>query len=450
MKKSGMVLGLIVFVTLIFYLLTYYLLPPPPPSAAMMVLFAAAASALVWALMAIAHKMVPKEKRPERPRKVARSIQKKNIHTLLLLSSAGCLALGLCSAARAEAVIATCKFITGPRAGGGMYYFAPATAKLGDLCADEAGSSGTIVAIQVGSVPIERGKTSSAPAKAAAAPSAPAYEDSAPATAAPSQSAPSASESSAPMTEMKPSPPPAKAAPPPPPTGGGLSGGGGGGGLSGITTGGRGLASLPSTSAMPRVTGTATLLPGEKEESGYGLYSYALLSHAPQQSELPRYRSFLTALLELPAAKDVQKYVPKRRINITYLPMTSASPEWGDLNTDERVDYVLAHYDYARGAAILASLPGSKGPGPLITSVLTPVTFDAPPHPVLVQDLSRAQPLLMADYVKQFVDQAAQDHFWEARTLAAFSLSLRNALETAAIGFGLSQDAVQKWVRYLK
>ena len=78
------------------------------------------------------------------------------------------------------------------------------------------------------------------------------------------------------------------------------------------------------------------------------------------------------------------------------------------------------------------------------------MTFDAPPHPVLVQDLSRAQPLLMADYVKQFVDQAAQDHFWEARTLAAFSLTLRNPLETAAIGFGLSQDAVQKWVHYVK
>jgi hypothetical protein len=201
---------------------------------------------------------------------------------------------------------------------------------------------------------------------------------------------------------------------------------------------------------MPRITGTAPLLPGQKEEMGYGLYSYALLSHAPQESELPRYRSFLTALLELPAAKDVQRYVPRARINITYLPLTSSSPEWDDFTLGERVDYVLDHYDYARGAAMLASLPGSKGPGPLITSVLKPMTFDAPPHPVLVQDLSRAQPLLMADYVKQFVDQAAQDHFWEARTLAAFSLTLRNALETAAIGFGLSQDAVQKWVHYVK
>lgn len=310
-----------------------------------------------------------------------------------------------------------------------MYYFAPSTAKIGDLCADEAGSSGTIVAIQVGSVPIETGKTTSAGKASTATPTAaahstPAYEDSAPAA--------------------RPSPPAAAAAPPPPsspPTGSDLSVGGGGGGGAAD----RGLGSL-----LPRVTGTAPLLSGQKEESGYGLYSYALLSHAPQESEMQRYRAFLTALLELPTAKDVERYVVKARINITYLPMTSSSPEWNDLATAERVDYVLAHYDYARGAAILASLPGSKGPGPLITSVLKPISFDSSPHPVLVQDLSRAQPPLMADYVKQFVDQAAQDHFWEAKTLAAFSLSLRNALETAAIGFGLSQDAVQKWVHYLK
>ncbi len=38
----------------------------------------------------------------------------------------------------------------------------------------------------------------------------------------------------------------------------------------------------PAGSAtMPRVTGTAVLLPQQKEEPGFGLYSYALLTHAP-------------------------------------------------------------------------------------------------------------------------------------------------------------------------
>lgn len=197
---------------------------------------------------------------------------------------------------------------------------------------------------------------------------------------------------------------------------------------------------------MPRVTATAVLLPSQHEEQGYGLYSYALLTHRPQDSEMPKYRAFLTALVGLPTAKDVGAYVRKARINITYFPLTSSPADWDALAIDGRVDYVLAHYDYARGAAMLASLPGPIGTGPIITSVLKPLSYDQSPHPVLVQDLSKAQPVLMADYVKEFVDQAAQDHFWQEKTLQAFSLHLRNFLETAAIGLGMSKDAVHGWV----
>jgi hypothetical protein len=201
---------------------------------------------------------------------------------------------------------------------------------------------------------------------------------------------------------------------------------------------------------MPRVTGTAVLLPQQKEESGFGLYSYALLTHAPLEGELPKYRAFLTALVELPTAKNLATYLPKIRINITYLPLTSSAQDWDAFTTDQKVDYVLSHYDYARGAAMLASLPERTGAGPVLTSVLKPLSFDRFPRPVLVQDMSTSQPVLMEDYVKEFVDQAAKDHFWEAKTLAAFSLGLRNTLETAAVGLGMSQDAVGGWVRFFK
>jgi hypothetical protein len=58
--------------------------------------------------------------------------------------------------------------------------------------------------------------------------------------------------------------------------------------------------------------------------------------------------------------------------------------------------------------------------------------------------------VLMADYVSKFVSQVAQDHFWQPNTLSAFALSLRNLLETAATGLGMSQDAVKSWVNYFK
>ena len=228
-----------------------------------------------------------------------------------------------------------------------------------------------------------------------------------------------------PPTAAEPPPPPTAAAPPPPNQVGG--------------------AERPL-----RVTGIAVLLQGQTEEQGYGLYSYALLSHIPEQSELPRDHALLKALLEQPEAAQIGKYLPKARINITYLLLALPALNWEDLTLDQKVDYALSHYDYARSAALLASLPQQTGPGPVITSTLAPLSVTAHPHPVLVQDLSTAQPVLMEAYVRQFVAQVAQNRFWEAQTLASFSLKLRNVLEVAATGLGMSQDAVKSWIQYLK
>jgi hypothetical protein len=199
---------------------------------------------------------------------------------------------------------------------------------------------------------------------------------------------------------------------------------------------------------MPRVTGTAVLSPGEIEGAGYGLYSYALISHRPQPGELPKFKAYFRALLELPTAEAVERYVPRRRINITYLPLDSLAPKWFTMSLDDKVSYAVDHYDFARGAAMLASLSEHTGPGPVIISLLKPLDVAAHPHPVLVQDLTLAQPGLMASYVSYFVQQAAKDQFWEEGALSHFGLNLRNALEIAAEGLGMSRTAVQSWVKY--
>ncbi len=382
MKKSGLVLGSIVFVTLIFYLLAYYFLPPPPPSAALVALFAAIAIVLVWALQWAFRKMGSKKS-----------------SRLLLLWVAGQLVLLCCHPAHAavQRMSVACKFATGPRAGTTQYFVTSSEVAVGDPCQDGAGSEGYISAARaIGN--------SSSPS------------DEAPSSVAPNDSAPAAA-----------APAPSEAAPPPP------------------------SPAPPSVVAdlgppMPRVTGTAVLLRRQQEEQGYGLYSYALLTHRPQESELPKYRAFLMALVGLPTAKEVGGYVRRTRINITYFPLTSSPDDWDALTVHGRVEYVLVHYDYARGAVMLASLPERIGAGPVIVSVLKPLSADQHPHPVLVQDLSKAQPVLMSDYVAEFVDQAAQDHFWEEKTLQVFSLHLRNFLETAAVGLGMSKVAVNGWV----
>jgi hypothetical protein len=207
---------------------------------------------------------------------------------------------------------------------------------------------------------------------------------------------------------------------------------------------------LPATSAapLPRVTGTAFLLSSQKEKPGYGLYSYALLTHRADDSELPRYKAFLQALLALPTAAQEAEHTPVNRINITYLLLDSLSPAWANMTLDQQVNYILAHYDYGWAAVMETSLSTKVGPGPVIVSVLQPVDPTQHPHPVLVQDLSLAQPDLMTTYVSYFVQQAGKDQFWQQSTMSELALSLRNGLETAAVGLSMSKSAVQGWVKF--
>lgn len=207
-------------------------------------------------------------------------------------------------------------------------------------------------------------------------------------------------------------------------------------------------AAADGSSSMPRVTGTAFLLSSQTEETGYGLYSYVLMSHRPEASETPRWEACLKALLELPTAAAVKKYVPAWRVNVTYIPVDAMAANWKSLSLDEQVKYVEVHYDFARAAAMLASLSGKTGQGPVVISLLKPLNLSRHPHPVLVQDMSMAQPVLMESYISYFVQQAARDQFWRQSTLARLGLTLRNGLETTAVGLGMSKDAVQAWVKY--
>ena len=85
-----------------------------------------------------------------------------------------------------------------------------------------------------------------------------------------------------------------------------------------------------------------------------------------------------------------------------------------------------------------------------MVSLLAPISPSQHPRPVLVQDMTSAQPQLMSSYVSQFVQQVAIDRFYDDRTLAHFALSLRNLLEVAATGVGMSTTAVGTWVKYFK
>jgi hypothetical protein len=325
---------------------------------------------------------------------------KKTGHVLLLVAFSSLGLLCYPGNAAVQRIQATCNFTSGPRAGTALKFELSTIVKAGQSCSDGEGSAGQFTAVRIlpggggagaiGGDPMNEASHQSAAAASAAADSA----------------------------------------------------------IEGDSANSNDQVVLGPT--MPRVTGVAPLLPDQREQPGYGLYSYVLLTHVPEESELPKYRAFLTSMVELPVASDLSRYVQKIRINITYFPLKMAPSDWDGMAVPRRVDYVLAHYDYARGTAMLASLPGPMGAGPVIASVLKPLSYDQFPHPVLVQDLSKAQPDLMGNYVKEFCDQAAKDHFWEEKSLEAFSLHMENFLETAAVGLSMSKVAVFGWIKVFK
>jgi hypothetical protein len=421
MKKAPGFIACSIALTVLFYMLAYYLLPPAP-TAGMVLLFAAVAMVIVWAVGAGIKKL-----RARKAGGAGAGPSGTGSHVVLAFLLLGVLSpfamrsVNTASVMAAEAAPSAqppydsgygivCEFKTGPRAGRTMQYPVSSPVAVGSPCTDGAGSTGTVIA---------SGKTSNAE---------PPYGQGAPAPA---------------PVGAEPPPPP----PPPPPTSPPAS-------VDSVSSDepsiGYKRRSPPPRAGdgMRRVTGTAILLPTQREESGYALYSYALMSHHPEGAELPRVRAYVRALLALPTAAAVERSVARARINITYLPLETMSPEWDRWSTNDRVDYVVEHYDYARGAAMVSSLSQRTGAGPVIISLLKPLDVSAHPHPVLVQDLTSAEPTLMSNYVGYFVNKAATDQFQKDGSLSNFSLTLRNGLEVAAMALGMSKDAVATWVKY--
>ena len=95
-------------------------------------------------------------------------------------------------------------------------------------------------------------------------------------------------------------------------------------------------------------TGKAFLASNEREESGYGLYSYLLFGSKPNAEERSRYSQAIEAYLRiLPSLDKLSQYVAPSEFNITYIPVLE-KPASAKTDT-EWAERVLEVYDYARG-----------------------------------------------------------------------------------------------------
>lgn len=198
-------------------------------------------------------------------------------------------------------------------------------------------------------------------------------------------------------------------------------------------TGGRGVR---------RETGHDLLVSNTNEAAGYGLYSYVLLGSAPDENSRDRCLKLMEAFLnQAPLIADLEKYFDKKQLNLTYIPVVTAP------QTPPSAQWLLDHYDYARARFFLHSLPGNASRGPYIVSSLHPLGSVQPrPGPFLSQDLSSVPPHLAALWTSEFLNQAAQEHFWEQDSGKMLELRLRTAIGILAEGLPDVQKGLKEWI----
>jgi hypothetical protein len=196
--------------------------------------------------------------------------------------------------------------------------------------------------------------------------------------------------------------------------------------------------------ALPRETGRSPLLPSDRERDGYGLYSYLLLGAPPGEADRPRILEALTAFAAVvPEIDALERYVPRRELNIAYLPLTE-TPAPG-----ATAQWLLDHYDFARARSLLR-LAGGGRDGPYFVSALRPLSPTSTVRPILLQDLSTVPAHLVAPWVKEFLNQAAQERFWEEKTGRQLVGKMRLTVAVLAVGLPEVRKALDDWITWLR
>lgn len=194
-----------------------------------------------------------------------------------------------------------------------------------------------------------------------------------------------------------------------------------------------------------RETGRSLLLPGRNEDGGYGLYSYLLLGSPPSEAARERYLKALEAFVSLiPDISSLEEYVQRQELNVAYLPVR-ATPD-----RPPSAAWALDSYDYARARVLLRNVTRPNREGPYLLAALKPLTSAGVPGPYLFQDLSAVPPHLAASWVKEFLNQAAQERFWEERK--AVQLASRMRVTVGILGTGLPEvrKAVDDWIAWVR
>jgi hypothetical protein len=183
------------------------------------------------------------------------------------------------------------------------------------------------------------------------------------------------------------------------------------------------------------------LLPKQREEVGYGSYTYFLLGRASRDANERRetaIKSFLDGVRQL---EKVARYYGQKSINICYLPVESPITE----NLMPRL--VLDRYDYTHSRLLLGFVSQvlRNGDGPYIISSRQPLSQTS--GDVGLLDLSRIPPSLISPWLSEYLGQLEQGMLLDKPFEPSIVLRMRTVLEVLGKGIPEVAQSISDWVK---
>ena len=86
--------------------------------------------------------------------------------------------------------------------------------------------------------------------------------------------------------------------------------------------------------------------------------------------------------------------------------------------------------------------------GPYLISALEPLGGRTVSDRYLFQDMSHVPPSLVRAWTMEFLNQSAQQRFWDERTGAMFGLRMRTTLRVLSVGLGDVQRGIAEWISW--
>ncbi len=209
------------------------------------------------------------------------------------------------------------------------------------------------------------------------------------------------------------------------------------------------LSEAISIGGRPRIleSGYDVLSELGSEDSGYGLYSYAILP-----SDTPRSKTFLTELFKEIPSLD-QTAAPRQQLNIIYvLLQKDRRPDFATLTqasdtSSENLgaEFSKSLYDYRMAHALLDHIcnppaetvrrlcHGDLSRGPYIFTYASPASnMNSVPPPFLFVDLSNVHELAFGEFIAAFRSQVKREDITDQARIRTLRLRMLSIVLTAA------------------